>query len=262
MGGASYRHHPLQLLIYINQEDWDWRPHILRPECSHVYTQPFLGPLGRVGGSTILLEYIIPLRVICLDPWLDFALQNFQIAVCVDSYAWWDEHWRHFLPIRRYQTKNHDWSWVFGAVSTLNMVSNISRIIYPSIISGVRNGIDGKYLFIWKQAGSSTYRILDIIRHRLATVEPGFLLCLGQQWDFHPGPGLHLEIICDQSLHCGTADVEVSCHLPNGPRRIVLGALRRCLTFLMRSFVLADLGRPDPGFPESVPVLFSLVLIL
>ena len=105
-----------------------WRPYILWPEWLLVLHPAILGFSWRFGQ-----EYQ-PVRIhkVCLDPWLDLTLHNFQIISCVDSQAWC----KHFLAIRRYLSKNHDWNWVFGAVSALDMISNISRIIpYSSVIS-------------------------------------------------------------------------------------------------------------------------------
>ena len=122
-----------------------WRPYILWPEWLLVLHPGILGFSWRCGQETILLECIIPLRVVCSDPWFDLALHSFHIKVCIDSHTWFDKHCKHFLAIRRNQSKNHDWNWVFGAVSALDMVSNISRIIpYSSVIFETWNRINGE----------------------------------------------------------------------------------------------------------------------
>ena len=39
------------------------------------------------------------------------------------------------------------------------------------------------------------------------------------------GPGHHIKIIFDQLLYLSTANMQVSCHLPNGPNRMVFDVL-------------------------------------
>ena len=133
-------------------------PKVLVPETAEVVFQPLPAFICSMCRSTILLEYIVPIRVSPLQPWFDMGPQDFYIVLGGHPHPLLKEVKGALLPITANHPQDHNMSWMLGFGDHWDRRTFLDHYTIVTTIIGL---VNSEILFVGKNAHCGLWQLLQ-----------------------------------------------------------------------------------------------------